>query len=166
MDQVVSLPATQRTEPTSSAAQPPGSDTTLHTATTVGQLSCRRGAGECWSCVSLCVFTHMCLCSVSLAVICVISKDSFTYFMTWMNLHEIFPGNDVSAAAVLADVSQLMFFFFFFFLSHRLHCWWKWAFPGSTPSRPSELQITTSTWQPTSSCNTERESSAKKNRSE
>lgn len=51
---------------------------------------------------------------------------------------------------------------FFFFLSHRLHGWWKWAFPGLMPLRPSELQITTSTWQPTSSCNTERESSARK----
>ncbi|XP_035462491.1 ubiquitin-associated domain-containing protein 2 isoform X1 [Scophthalmus maximus] len=38
-----------------------------------------------------------------------------------------------------------------------LHCWLKWAFPGLMPLRPSELQTTTSTWQPTLSCNTERE---------
>lgn len=43
------------------------------------------------------------------------------------------------------------------FVPYRLHGWWKWAFPGLMPSRPSELQTTTSTWQPTSFCNTEKE---------
>lgn len=52
---------------------------------------------------------------------------------------------------------DVFFSVLFCFLSHRSHGWWRWASPGLTPLRPSELQTTTSTWQPTSSCNTEGE---------
>lgn len=93
MDQVVPLPETQRTEPTPNAAPTTGSDTPIHTATPIEQLSCRRGAGGC---LSVCVL-HVCaFCTVSFAmffpsvlVYFVTSRYSFTYFMTWMpqNLH-------------------------------------------------------------------------------
>ncbi len=53
--------------------------------------------------------------------------------------------------------SSVFFSFLLFLLSWRLHGWWKWVFPGLTPSRRSELQITISTWQPTSFCNTNKE---------
>lgn len=67
VDEIVPLLETQRTEPTPSAAPSPGSDTPIHTATAIGQLSCRGGAGVC-SPVCFCVCTHVCLCSVSFAM--------------------------------------------------------------------------------------------------
>lgn len=43
LDQIIPLPETQRTQPTAGATSPPGPDTCVHTAPTVGQLcGCRR----------------------------------------------------------------------------------------------------------------------------
>lgn len=57
VDQVVPLPETERTKPTSNAAPPPGSDTPVHTAAITRQFSCRRGAGGCSYAFIPCPFT-------------------------------------------------------------------------------------------------------------
>lgn len=74
VDQVVPLPETQRTEPTSNATPPPGSDAAIYAAPTTGQLSGCGGAGgssfmSLWTCRFLYIFYHLFVCCLHLSTL-------------------------------------------------------------------------------------------------